>query len=181
MPKFSPHKILNYIIWSIVLLVIAIVPIHLSHLLKAEYQKTNKLTAQVKSLKQESVKMKKAFDLLSAAAVNDDNASWQASAGEATAYAPYDDRDTLGGNAICSTGMIAGEHVFAVDPRIIPYYSKVIVLHKDGSISTGIAGDTGGTIIKPGKVRIDEFKQTYEEAMNFGRQQVTILWQAPKE
>ena len=172
-------------VWIICFVLVGVVPsmiaaLNLSSLLKAEYKNNTKLEADKKELITKLTKTKEAMRKLELL-MSENESEWLSSTGEATAYAPNDDRDILGGNSICSTGMIAGEHVFAVDPRIIPYYSKVIVLHKDGSVATGIAGDTGSAIVKPGKVRIDEFKNTYEEAMLFGRQEVTILWQPPTE
>jgi 3D (Asp-Asp-Asp) domain-containing protein len=63
--------------------------------------------------------------------------------------------------------------VIAVDPKVIPLGTKVYVQSVDGSPDYGyaIAADTGGAI-KNGK--IDLYKDTHKEALQWGRRQVKL-------
>lgn len=71
------------------------------------------------------------------------------------------------GFGICYTGMTAQVGVVAVDPNFIPLYTKLYI---DG-YGYAVAGDTGGAI-KGNK--IDLFLNTSEEAINYGRKNVTV-------
>ena len=86
-----------------------------------------------------------------------------------TAYCPcYECSEGYG--RLTATGVKATSgRTIAVDPRKIPYGTKVII---DGHIY--IAEDCGGAI--KGN-RIDMYFDTHEETLNFGRQtkEVTIL------
>lgn len=82
---------------------------------------------------------------------------------KATAYTPYEG----GGNGITYTGMKARYGVIAVDPKVIPLYSKLYI----EGYGVAIAGDTGGAI-KGNK--IDLCYQTYNEAIQFGVRNVKI-------
>jgi 3D (Asp-Asp-Asp) domain-containing protein len=87
-----------------------------------------------------------------------------------TAYCPCRKCCGKWANGITSTGTKAqAGRTIAVDPRKIPYGTKVII---DGH--TYIAEDCGGAI--KGN-RIDVYFDTHREALNFGRQtkEVTIL------
>lgn len=81
----------------------------------------------------------------------------------ATAYTPQDG----GGNGIAYTGMKARYGVVAVDPDVIPLYSKLYI----EGYGEAIAGDTGGDI--QGN-RIDLCYESYETAMKFGVRNVTV-------
>ena len=73
------------------------------------------------------------------------------------------------GDGITRSGLPVSEGLIAVDPRVIPLGTKVWV---DG-YGVLLAADTGGAI--KGK-RIDIFFDSRQEAMNFGRQDVTVRW-----
>lgn len=82
---------------------------------------------------------------------------------EASAYLPSDG----GGSGITASGMRAARGVVAVDPRVIPLGTKVYV----EGYGEAIAADTGGAI-KGSK--IDLCMESYSEAINFGRRNVTV-------
>ena len=91
--------------------------------------------------------------------------------GKATAYTS--DRGDSG--TICSTGMRAQVGVVAVNPKRIPYGSKLYITSPDGSYVYGyaIAGDTGGGVRKNALVA-DLFMDTYEECIAFGSRNVAV-------
>ena len=65
----------------------------------------------------------------------------------------------------------------AVDPKVIPYWTKMYIVTQDGEYIYGVAvAEDCGTAIK-GKW-VDLFYDTYEEACNFGRRQVDIYFLA---
>ncbi len=70
--------------------------------------------------------------------------------------------------ATTSLGVAVRKGVVAVDPRVIPYYSKLYI---DGYNGWGEALDTGG-VIKGN--RIDLYFETREEAINWGRRTVVV-------
>jgi 3D (Asp-Asp-Asp) domain-containing protein len=86
---------------------------------------------------------------------------------EATAYYPGPRNYGGGVGARTATGMLAQRGVVAVDPSVIPLGTRVYV----EGYGDAIAADTGGAI--RGK-RIDLCFNTYEEAIQFGRRQVTV-------
>ena len=63
----------------------------------------------------------------------------------------------------------------AVDPRIIPYGTKLYIASPDGSVVYGyaIAGDTGGAMYS-GEALVDLFFDTYDECIQFGRREMNI-------
>ena len=83
---------------------------------------------------------------------------------EATGYAPGEP----GVNHRCATGAFATHGVIAVDPRIIPLGTHVYV----PGYGYAVAADTGGAI--KGN-RIDLCYDTYDEAVQWGRRDVTVL------
>ena len=104
---------------------------------------------------------------------------WNYSIGEATAYAPFDNKSGTcnDGDAITtSTGVKPGPNIIAVDPERIPYGSSVLVFLPNGECITGVAGDTGGALRDAEGLLVDVFKYTYEEAITFGVKDVLILW-----
>lgn len=65
----------------------------------------------------------------------------------------------------------------AVDPTVIPYWTKMYIVTQDGEYIYGVAvAEDCGTAIK-GKW-VDLFYETYEEACKFGRRQVDIYFLA---
>lgn len=94
----------------------------------------------------------------------------------ATAYSPYDDINGInsdGNPSVTSVGLEPGPAVFAVDPSVIPYYATMIIIYRDGTVITGIAGDCGGAIVGN---RVDIYRDTYEQALEHGYQEVTVIW-----
>ncbi len=86
--------------------------------------------------------------------------------GSATAY--Y-------GGGITSTGQYAMPGRVAVDPREIPYGSKMYIVSTDGRYIYGYceASDTGGFIYNSSTV-VDLYFNTYSECVGFGRRNVEI-------
>ena len=82
---------------------------------------------------------------------------------EATAYLPGDGD----GYGITATGIPATYGVAAVDPAVIPLGSRLYI----PGYGEAIAADTGGAI---DGYRIDLCMESYSEAMNFGRRNVTV-------
>jgi 3D (Asp-Asp-Asp) domain-containing protein len=68
---------------------------------------------------------------------------------------------------ITATGMRAAYGVVAVDPRVIPFYTRLYV----PGYGYAVAADTGGDIIGN---RIDVFFPTYNEAIQWGRRTVPV-------
>lgn len=73
------------------------------------------------------------------------------------------------GGGITATGRPAAYGVIAVDPRVIPYGTKVYIPQFGG---TFVAADTGGAI-KGNK--IDVYLNSYSECINFGRRTLDIV------
>jgi uncharacterized protein YabE (DUF348 family) len=73
------------------------------------------------------------------------------------------------GGGTTSTGVPARYGLIAVDPRVIPYGTKVYIPQFGG---TFVAADTGGAI-KGSK--IDIYLNSYSECINFGRQSLDIV------
>ena len=82
---------------------------------------------------------------------------------EASAYLPTDG----GGNGITASGMVAQRGVVAVDPDIIPLGTRLYI----PGYGEAIAADTGGMI--QGHM-IDLCMESYGEAMQFGRRDITV-------
>lgn len=88
--------------------------------------------------------------------------------GTATAYGPQDGTAT-------STGKKAQPGYVAVDPRVIPYGTKMYIVSADGKYNYGyaIAADTGGAA-RSGRILVDLFFPSERACYNFGRRQVNI-------
>ncbi len=71
------------------------------------------------------------------------------------------------GTGLTSIGLVPARGIVAVDPHVIPYYTKMYI----PGYGVAIAGDTGGAIVGN---RIDLFMDSYEEAINWGRRNVEI-------
>jgi len=95
---------------------------------------------------------------------------------QVTAYSPYDNISGMendGNPNKTATGTKPRSGTIAVDPKVIPYGSKIIIVYEDGTVEHGVAEDCGGLI--KGNV-IDVFRQTYKEAVKHGRQEATVIW-----
>lgn len=102
---------------------------------------------------------------------------WKVVAVTATAYAPLDNKSGIcadGNPNVTSIGVMPGVGVIAVNPDLIPYYSKMIIVG-DGWIMEGQALDTGG-VMRQKVYWIDVCMDSYEEAVNFGKQQVIVFF-----
>lgn len=96
----------------------------------------------------------------------------------------YTHRDTFKATAYCrtdeggewtSTGTRTRVGAIAVDPRVIPYGTRMFIVTKDGSYIYGVATaeDCGGAI--KGK-RLDLFYETRGECMQFGRRNCDVYF-----
>lgn len=95
---------------------------------------------------------------------------------QVTAYAPYDNvggMENDGNPNVTATGTKPRPGTIAVDPKVIPYGSEIVVIYNDGYVERGIAEDCGGLI--KGNI-IDVFRHTYKEATHHGRQEATVIW-----
>ena len=82
---------------------------------------------------------------------------------EASAYLPGDGN----GAGITATGIRAGYGVAAVDPSVIPLGTRLYI----PGYGEAIAADTGGAMYG---YRIDLCMESYSQAMQFGRRNVTV-------
>lgn len=82
---------------------------------------------------------------------------------EASAYTIHDGS----GTGLTSIGLVPYEGIVAVDPRVIPYYTKMYI----PGYGIAMAGDTGGAIV--GK-KIDLFMNDWHRAIQWGRRDVEI-------
>lgn len=86
--------------------------------------------------------------------------------GKATAYCT---------GTVTSTGRRAQPGVVAVNPKQIPYGTKLYIVSSDGKWIYGyaIAGDTGGFIYNSSTV-VDLYMRSYDACVQFGRRNVDI-------
>ena len=89
---------------------------------------------------------------------------------EATAYTDHS-------GARCSTGVLPQTGYIAVNPKVIPYGTKMYIVSADGKYVYGyaIAADTGG-FIRRRPTNVDLFFNTSSECRNFGRRDVVIYF-----
>ena len=95
---------------------------------------------------------------------------------QVTAYSPYDNVSGMendGNPNKTATGTKPRPGTIAVDPKVIPYGSKIIIVYEDGTMEYGNAEDCGGLI--KGNI-IDVFRHTYKEAVKHGRREATVIW-----
>ncbi len=71
------------------------------------------------------------------------------------------------GDGVTSIGLIPKRGIVAVDPEVIPYYTKMYV----PGYGVALAGDCGGAI--QGHI-IDVFVDSYDEAWDWGRKNIEI-------
>ena len=105
---------------------------------------------------------------------------WNIGIFEITFNAPLDNQSGICADddpTTTSTGTYPQQGTFAVDPKLIPYYSDIIVIGDDW-VEIGVALDTGGAIRNPeGNLpKIDIFVETYEEGMRRGKQVGVVIW-----
>lgn len=76
-------------------------------------------------------------------------------------------------SGITSTGTKVKVGSVAVDPKVIPYGTRMFIVSNDGSVVYGyaVAEDCGGAIKSD---RIDLFHETHGEALIFGRKDCTV-------
>lgn len=88
--------------------------------------------------------------------------------GSGTAY-------TAPRGSLTSTGQTVAVGRVAVNPRVIPYGTRLYITTVDGSYTYGyaVAADTGGAL-RNGSAIVDLFYNTERECVNFGRRQVKI-------
>lgn len=73
-----------------------------------------------------------------------------------------------------STGTIPAVGTVAVNPKIIPYGSKLFIVSDSGYVyGYGVACDTGGGVLK-NLILADLYMDTAKECFQFGRQQVKV-------
>ena len=89
----------------------------------------------------------------------------------ATAYTHTDE----GCDRITYTGTTVRVGTVAVDPRYIPYGTRMFIVSDDGCYIYGlsVAEDCGGAIKRD---RIDLYFPTYDECIQFGRRNCTIYF-----
>lgn len=77
----------------------------------------------------------------------------------------------------CSTGVPPQPGYIAVNPKVIPYGTKMFIVSEDGRYNYGyaIAADTGG-FAKTQPTNVDLFMETRTECINFGRRNVRIYF-----
>ncbi len=91
--------------------------------------------------------------------------------GKATAYTS--DRGDSGSTT--SLGKKTQVGIVAVNPKVIPYGTKLWIVSADGKQVYGyaVAGDTGGALMR-GKVLVDLYFDTYTECYKFGRRTMNV-------
>ncbi len=79
------------------------------------------------------------------------------------------------GDTKTSTGRKPGVGVVAVNPKVIPYGSRLYIRSSDGKYEYGyaVAGDTGGALMS-GRVLVDLYYNTESQCRRFGRRQVQV-------
>ena len=89
----------------------------------------------------------------------------------ATAYTHTD----AGCDMITATGSTVHKGTVAVDPRFVPYGTRMFIIANDGSYVYGVAEaeDCGGAIKRD---RMDLYFPTYEECMAFGWRTCTVYF-----
>lgn len=93
-----------------------------------------------------------------------------------TAYSPTDNQSGICADddpTVTATGTIPREGVIAVDPRKIPYGTKLEI----PGYGTGVAEDTGGGIRSYEGVAIDLFMPSHEMAMAWGIKELDVVLQ----
>ncbi|MDJ0305364.1 3D domain-containing protein [Dehalobacter sp.] len=103
---------------------------------------------------------------------------WQTGTFKASAYSPLDDKNGLNSwrdGKVMNSGVITAQNIntaVSVDPDVIPLGSRVWIQ----GVGWRTAMDTGGVI--KGNL-LDIPMQTFDQAMEYGRQDVLVVW--PRE
>ena len=95
-------------------------------------------------------------------------------AARVTAYSPFDNQSGMCADedpSVTSTGVRPGPMYIAVDPKRIPYGSRVYI----PGYGMAIAADTGGALRRYRGVAIDVYKETYREMRQWGKQYLTVV------
>ena len=91
-----------------------------------------------------------------------------------TAYAPYDNKSGIcndGTSDTTATGTKPKYGTLAADPKRIPYGTQIYI----EGYGFGVVEDTGSALRNDKEnIRIDVFMDTYEEAIKWGRKEITI-------
>jgi len=90
-----------------------------------------------------------------------------------TAYAPYDTSGICndGSPDTTATGTKPKFGTLAANPKLLPYGTKILIK----GYGVGTVEDTGGALLKDDvNIRIDLYMDTYEEAIAWGRQKMTV-------
>ena len=75
-----------------------------------------------------------------------------------------------------ASGMRAVPGVVAVDPRVIPYGTKMYIVANDGTVyGYAVAGDTGYSVCN-GVIDLDLFMNTINDCYRWGRKNVTVYF-----
>ncbi|MBQ8063366.1 MAG: 3D domain-containing protein, partial [Clostridia bacterium] len=86
--------------------------------------------------------------------------------GPATAYT---------GGGITASGAAARRGLVAVNPKQIPYGSRLYIVADDGTVyGNCIAADTGGFVTNGSGTLVDLYMDTQAQCVNWGRRNVTI-------
>ena len=73
-----------------------------------------------------------------------------------------------------STGTTPAIGTIAVNPKVIPYGTKLFVVSENGYVyGYGIASDTGGSLLK-NKILVDLYMDTVDDCYAFGRRPVNV-------
>ncbi len=73
-----------------------------------------------------------------------------------------------------ATGTIPAVGTVAVNPKIIPYGSKLFIVSENGYVyGYGVACDTGGGLLK-NRILVDLYMDTTKDCYQFGKQQVRV-------
>ncbi|MCL2055129.1 MAG: 3D domain-containing protein [Oscillospiraceae bacterium] len=77
--------------------------------------------------------------------------------------------------ALTASGRTVAVGHVAVDPKVIPYGTRLFITSTDGSLVYGyaIAADTGGAL-KDGRIVVDLFMSSVEECRQWGARQVNV-------
>ncbi|MFW6047653.1 MAG: 3D domain-containing protein [Candidatus Woesearchaeota archaeon] len=95
--------------------------------------------------------------------------------GIATAYTPNMKGINSDSNpSVTSIGMEAKNGIIAVNPKVIPYGSQVMIIH-DKTVIRGIAGDTGGAM-RQNPAQVDILMENHKNALKWGKKDVHIIW-----
>jgi 3D (Asp-Asp-Asp) domain-containing protein len=91
-----------------------------------------------------------------------------------TAYAPFDNQSGMcndGNPNSTATGTKPGPGTLAADPERLPYGTQIYI----PGYGLGTVEDTGGALRNDKEnIRIDIFVDTYEEAIEWGRQELVV-------